>query len=435
MKKLFLISDSLENRISFYHLALLLVSLPFDMFYSHIILGSFAVHTFIHLKKERLKNIFTWQTLVLQSVFFVTVFSTIYATNKQAAFTQWGLHITILILPVLFSLTNFDLKRYLPKLLTLFALACSVTVVYLFASAFTTIKHYGLPLKTLFSSLFVNHNFSEPINIHATFFSMQLVIALVWFFMLMKDASSNKQRLLYAICSLVIMGGLLQLCSKSILFIVFLLINIGVPVYLLKSKQRVRYIAASVLISAVLIAGIFQLKTFRQHYYTLLKQDFTNIHQTTTADSRLSRWQVSTERIGQRPLTGYGAGSELPLLHEAFFKAKLYNSFINNLNSHCQHLSFWLKSGLWGLAVYLFTLGYGIRLALKHRSMLLMGFMVTIVIVSLSENLLDVDKGVIFYSLFLVLFVNVLSKTKPVEYYAENLPVVATKPQPEPSLY
>ena len=51
MKELLLINDNTANKISYYHLLFLLASLPFDRFYSHIILISFAAHTLIHLKK------------------------------------------------------------------------------------------------------------------------------------------------------------------------------------------------------------------------------------------------------------------------------------------------------------------------------------------------------------------------------------------------
>ena len=54
MKKLLFIDDTLENKISYYHLAFFLISLPFDFFYSEVVLTSFAIHTLIHLRKYRL---------------------------------------------------------------------------------------------------------------------------------------------------------------------------------------------------------------------------------------------------------------------------------------------------------------------------------------------------------------------------------------------
>jgi len=58
MKELFLIKDTLANKISYYHLMLYLLSLPFDRFYSHLILISFAVHTIIQFNKNNKKPFF-----------------------------------------------------------------------------------------------------------------------------------------------------------------------------------------------------------------------------------------------------------------------------------------------------------------------------------------------------------------------------------------
>ena len=54
MKKLFLINDTFENKISYYLLACFLVALPFDHFYSEWLLIIFCIHTLIHLKKNNL---------------------------------------------------------------------------------------------------------------------------------------------------------------------------------------------------------------------------------------------------------------------------------------------------------------------------------------------------------------------------------------------
>ena len=53
-----------------------------------------------------------------------------------------------------------------------------------------------------------------------------------------------------------------------------------------------------------------------------------------------------------------------------------------------------------GLLIYLATLIAGFRMALKRKDLLFFTFMLLITIVSASENVLDVDKGIIFYAFF-----------------------------------
>src|ERR1051325_2980475 len=102
MKELFLIKDNLANKISYYHVMLLLVSLPFDRFYGHLILASLAIHTIILFKKNTAKSVFTWRTAVLQSVFWVTLIGTLYTINFRQSMLEWELDLPILLLPLIF---------------------------------------------------------------------------------------------------------------------------------------------------------------------------------------------------------------------------------------------------------------------------------------------------------------------------------------------
>jgi len=404
MKQL-LPADSLANRISFYHLLLLLVSLPFNLFYSHIILISFAVHVLIQLNRKRFLSIFRWQTLLLQLVFIITLFSSIYSINKPQALNQVSLQLPILLIPIVFTLSGFDFKRYRQSLLLGFSAICTLTVIYLFWDAFRTIRFYKLPFTVLFSAAFTNHNFSEPIDMHATFFSMQLVIALVYLLAIIAGRNTTRLKIFCGICSVVLIAGLFQLCSKSALFSLFISVCVAFPFFMFKGKQRVRYAVALWILALLAGIGAFKVKAFKERYFNELKADLSKPVAGESVEPRLARWHVVMELIKTAPVIGHGAGSETGLLHEAFYQKKYYNSFINNLNAHNQYLSFLLQSGMIGLIVYLFTLLYGFKFALSNKDLLFFTFMVLLAIVSLSEDYLAVDKGVFFYAVFFSFFV------------------------------
>jgi O-antigen ligase len=405
MNGLFKIDDSLQNKISYYHIVLLMASLPFNMFYSHLILISYALHTLIHLNKKQIKPVLSLQNLVLTSVFFITMLSTVYTINRPAAFKEWGEHITILIIPVLFCLNPFDLKKYRPRLLLWFALVCTATIFYLYLSAIITIKHYNLPLSTLFSKSFTNHNFSEPIGMHATFFSMQLAIALIFLLAETITSASRYKQFCYLCCCGVLTAGLVQLSSKSVIIALVIIINIALPWFLLSGKKRRLFITATASFTALILIAILNSGTLRERFVTDLKDDLSPGKKLETVDTRLQRWGVAAELIKKSPVIGYGAGSEVDLLHESFFKNKLYSSFLNRLNAHNQYLSFLIKSGIVGLLLYLGTLFWGFKIALAKKDLLLLSFITLIAVVSMSESFFDVDKGVCFYAIFFSYFI------------------------------
>lgn len=405
MNRSFRIGDSLPDKISFYHLMLLMAALPFDMFYSYIVLISFAAHTLIHLNQNATRPVVNLRTLALQSVFFVSLLSAIYTVNAAGASDEIGRRAIMCYLPVLFCLNPFDLKKYRPKLLLAFALVCTFIVAFLYIDAFFTIRHYQLPISIILSNHFTNHNFSEPIHMHATFFSMQLALALVSLVTALLNEYRFYRRLFYLACVALLAAGLIQLSSKSVCIALLVIVNIAVPYFLLQGAKRRKFVLISASLSVLLVSGIFSSTNFRTRFVTEFTRDLSLDKSGDVLDSRVERWKVALELIGKAPLKGYGAGSETALLHDSFFDHKLYSSFLNNLNSHNQYLSFLMKSGIAGLLVYIATLAFGFNRAFLKKDLLFFTFMAIITAVSFSENFLDVDKGIIYYAFFFSFFI------------------------------
>lgn len=438
MKELFLIKDNLANKISYYHVMLILLSLPFDRFYSHLILASLAIHTIIQFRKSIAKPLFTWRILILQSVFGVTLIGTLYTINFKQSLAEWELDIPILLMPLIFCVNPLDLKKYRQKLLPIFALGCTATIGYLYLDALITIRHYRLPWSSILSPAFTNHNFSEPIDMHATFLSLQIAIALIYMLSrLVGERLSKSTTLLYLFCSLVLTAGIIQLSSKSIFVALFLVINFVIPGFLLQSKRRLLYMLTTIGMSCILLVGIFNSHALRDRYLVELREDLSPTFAGQTVEPRLERWKISVNLIRKSPLIGYGTGSEIQLLQEQYFAKKFYSSYLHRLNSHNQYLSFLIKTGIWGLSIYIVTLAYSFKRAIKKRDVVFFSFLILIVVVSLSENVLDADKGVMFYGLFLSYFVFVSEQPEKI-----ILPVrrhkffrnTATKHTIEPSL-
>ena len=406
MKELLLIRDNLANKISYYHVLLFMVSLPFDRFYSHLILASFAIHTIIQYNKKDVKPVFTLRTVALQSVFWATVISTIYTINAIQAFAEWGRELPVLLFPLILCFNPLDLKKYRSPLLLGLALCCTGTILYLYADAFITIRYYKLPLSAIQSAAFTNQNFSEPIDMHATFFSLQIALALVYLLsVLIAERLPLQNKILYSICCLVLTAGIIQLGSKSIFVALLFIVNIAFPYALLPGAHRKKFMTITALLSCLVLIGIVSSKGLKDRYLSELKEDMSHTYKGQNVEPRAERWKVAIGLIRKSPIVGYGAGSEIQLLQKQYFDKKYYSSYIHRLNAHNEYMSFMIKSGIWGLAIYLATLVYGFKKAIRKRDIVFFCFMILIAFVSMSENLLDADKGAIFYAFFFSFFV------------------------------
>ncbi len=406
MKKIFFIDDTLTNTISYWHLVCFLVTLPFDFFYSEIVLISFGIHTLIHFKKAYLKTLFSKELLVLVSIYMLGAVAILYSPDKPEAFNIATRQLAILIFPLLFALSGLDLNKYQMNLFKFFAFTCTGTILYLYIDAMVTIGYFHLPLSTLFTLAFMNHNFSLPIEMHATYLSMYVAFSIIIFSCSINREINRKMKYVYIICILLLSAGLLQLSSRAVFIALLLVINIVFPFLLFhKRRQRICFSAITVVLSGFLLFAIMNIDSFKTRYLSDLKKDLTQKPALIEiSEPRMERWEVILELVKQSPLIGYGTGAEKNLLQEKYFEKKLYSSYIHEFNTHSEYLSILLKTGIAGLALFIYVLYFGFVAAWRKRDVIFFGFMILISIVSISENILDLNKGIFFYSFFFSIF-------------------------------
>ena len=400
MKKLIFINETFENKISYYLLACFLIALPFEHYYSEMLLTCFAVHTLIHLKKAsltRLKNKIVW---IISSIFFLSLFTISYSNYITQGFQDVVHQLAILLFPVCLSVTNIDLGKYKSSLLKIFALACTGTLVYLYLHAFKVIHYFHFPCLSILSKNFINQNFSAPIGLHATYLSIYVAfsISIFLFFFLEKPGLKNIK---YIFFTAILFAGLIQLSSRSVFIALCLIIIIITPALLLRGKERLNFSVVSLVVFMVVISAIINIESLRKRYVSDFEDDLSKTAITADlTETRMKRWDVVLQLVKESPLIGYGRGAERDVLKEKYFDKKFYRSYLMQLNAHNQYFSFLINSGFIGLLVYLYFLFFGFSRAIKRREFLLLSFLVLITVVSVSENLLDVNKGIFFYSFF-----------------------------------
>ncbi len=421
MKNLFIIDDTLSNKISYYHIMLFLIFLPFDRFYSELVLMSFLIHTIIQLKKTAWRQVFNIQLLVLLALLLLTAVSIIYTRNKAQGVSLLVRQLAMLLFPFILLINPIRLMSYRVRLFWIFTLVCLFTILYLYLDAFRVILYYHLPLRSILSSAFINHNFSLPVDLHATYLSMYIALSLVFLITVYYEEVSKRKKLFIISSMIVLLAGLLQLGSRAVLIAALLIGIFIIPGFLLTKKQRPAYLLRFITCLCLLCGVILLSDSLKNRYINELGMDLGkrgNSYSNTTP--RIERWKLGFELVEVSPLIGYGSGDETDLLTEKYYAHKFYNAYLFRLNSHNQYLGFLLKSGLIGLLVYLWVLWYSFRIAVRKKDILFLGFLVIISTVSFSENYLDVNKGIFFYAFFLSFFIIAEKKSQPARIYSAN---------------
>lgn len=399
------IRSSLEKRISYCHCCLFLITLPFDRFYSQLVLISLLFHTVLHLTRKKLQACLTLRNLILSSVFFLALVGIAWSGNKTGALKDVERQAAILLFPFILSATGLDLNKYRKKLLLLFGITCAVTILYLYIDAIRIILYYHLSLRSLVSPAFLNHNFSAPIDLHASYLSMYVALSIASFLHYFSFEKNKRIRLFYLAAIVILSAGLLSLASRSVVIATVIIVSLGFSFFILKSNRRYQSLLVSVCISALALFTIAKIETLHKRYITAFKTDLalTSIEDE-IADPRVLRWEAALSVVERSWLTGHGSGSEKELLKDVYFNNKLYNSYLHELNAHNQYLSMLVKYGMIGLAIFLVTLWTGFASAWRNQDFIFFSFMTIIAIVSFSENILDVNKGIFFYSFFFSFF-------------------------------
>lgn len=411
MKQLFLIPDSTTNTISYYHLVCFLAALPFDRFYSQLVLVSFIIHTLIHLKKSRLKNLLTKEVLIVSVLYFISILCIAYSNYKRQGWTDASIQLSLILFPATLAVNGIDLKMYKWALLKIFASTVTVAIVYLYADALLTIRYYHFSLQALFSASFMNHNFSGPIGIHATYLSMYVAFSLTVFIRLLMKPVPAARKIVYGFCTLILMAGLLQLSSRAVCFALVTILLLAFPVFLFNGKRKILFTAIATLGLVLVAVTIYHVDTFKERYVSELKKDLSPyVQNIEVTEPRMARWRAAMELVKQSPVIGYGSGAEVELLKEKYFEQRFFSSYLNQFNAHNEYISMLLKSGIPGLAVYFFVLLYGLRRAWKTRDIIFAAFMLLVIITSVSENILDLNKGIFFYSFFFSFFLLIHQK-------------------------
>lgn len=401
MSKILSIHDSPGNKISFYHLAAFLVLLPFDRFFSEVILISLLVHSLIQVNKERFRKVFTIQNLVLASVFFLAIAGMAWSQDRGQGMKDLQRQLAILLFPFILSITGLDHYKYRQKLFLLFGLTCVFVVLYLYADALRVLYYYKLPLRSLFSPAFINHNFSQPIGLHATYLSMYIAFSIGTFLFYLLGEQKKGVQLLYLAGVGILMAGLIQLASRAVLITTMIGIIPTIGFFMLRGGKLFRFAGVWLIVLGVGILGISKTSSFNKRYVGDLKNDLTQASiNNEVLEPRIVRWEHTLGLVRGAMLVGHGSGSEKRLLKEMYFREKLYNSYLYELNAHNQYLSLLLKTGVLGLLVFLGTIFYGFVAGWRRGDILLITFLLLVSVVSFSENILDVNKGIFFYAFF-----------------------------------
>jgi O-antigen ligase len=404
MKKIFIIDDTLNNKISYYLLMAFLVALPFQRFYSEAALACLFIYSLIRVDLRPRPFRLQPTLFLVAAIYLLTMAGTLYSRDLHQPWKDWEKQLAIFLFPMIFSISPLNLRKYKLSLLKAFGFGCLLTVLFLYEEAFRLLRRDGLPLGSLYTLPFMNHQFSMPIGLHATYMAMYAALSVGVFVGLAILSRSPWHRALYGLAISILLASLLQLASRAVCIAVLIML-VTIPVFLMEFRKALNLVFVTLGLACCFLLAMTRVATFRDRYITDLKVDLSvSAESPDLPESRMMRWKCASDLIRASPWIGYGTGDEVSVLQDAYLHRHLYRSFHYELNAHNEYMSFLLRTGVVGLLVFLALLATGARTAIRSGDTIFYSFLVIVFCVSFSENILDTNKGIFFFSFFFSLF-------------------------------
>ena len=340
------------------------------------------------------------------SLYLVGIAGMLYTNNTIAGIATLKTQSAILFFPIVFGTTSV-LDTSLLK---------TITTHFLIATGLASITGIGYGMYNYIRT----DNIDQVAGINILLFhgfrpvtmSLYCLLAIVIAFEKSYTSSRNAKRYLYIF--VILMSLMIFLLSVRLVMFCWFLVMLYYAIKIFQQRShRILLVAGSIL---TLVISAFAIPSARKQWNEffdfsakstiVLDQDSSLGKSWGGKALRIAIWKCSADILNEHWLTGVGTGDVQDSLQKAYEKRKFYfASMYNRYNAHNEYLQITLANGLTGLLILLSCIFY----PLLHYNKNFSGntyllFLMLFALVGFSESLLEVNKGIIWYSFFNSIF-------------------------------
>jgi len=344
------------------------------------------------------KKYFNKSFFVLNTIFFFgIIFTLFYTSNYDYAIRKLQTMSSLLVFPFLFSLFNSADRKKISKNKNLFL---SIYIISVFL--FNTVIFLWFYL-THYSFNDIVYHFHRVImvdigkfGIHPIYLSIHCCIAMFFSAFIYKTIHNKNLKKTLVFINIVLIFFLIIYARKGPLLA---LIITSLFWALFENKKNLKLKIISIISLCLLLFLIPKTRNRFSEIFTINNSKFI---ESNSYGVRFVIYKNASELIKEFPFFGYGIGDYNDKLKESYKKNN--PSLEVYYNSHNQYISFLLVGGLFLLLLYFIFLYLNVKLAIKKRNINSLIILCFYSIVMLSENILERENGVIFFSFFLCFF-------------------------------
>ncbi|WP_146126764.1 O-antigen ligase family protein [Nonlabens agnitus] len=248
-----------------------------------------------------------------------------------------------------------------------------------------------------------------PYNIHPIYLSMHGAIAILMSLHLLSRTKSAKVIIILIVSNIIIAAFMLILIKKGP---ILSLIIAGL--YYVISAGNSKTWTVLGLIALIFASVIIIHPKVNSKFSELLKIGAQDNSVMSSTNIRMEIYKCGKEIIPQAGILGFGVGDAREKLLDCYIETN-ENLALYKYNSHNQYLSIILRAGFLGLllfAMYIIFLILGLK---KNKGYIAISLILFYLLVMFSENILERENGVLYFSYFSAFLYVAFTAARPSE--------------------
>jgi len=420
--------ETLHGRVRLLALLIFALSLPFSMTVNNLSIMILAANWLFESSfKEKWRKSKGNPLLYCYVLYFaLLIMGLAYTENMQQGLFELEKKLSLFLIPLILSSSNSISKNDLRYIFKAFILSCTVASMICLAYAIYRNYEEGYTLSYVFNSLFVDKRlqdtqayfnywyftyslFADGVRIHPIYFAMYIVFSSCLIIWLWWDKAGFEKRMSpWTIMLLVFNFVVVVLLSSRTQLFALIVLGTGFTLYYAHFRRAmIKGLLFVVLIYLLGFMVIFSNPVSRERYFKAMtpSSHFSeNKYGEGGLSLRIYNWKYAIETIAENPVLGTGTGDAQDELQLIYKRNNFALGFDNELNPHNQYLQSALELGLIGFSLFVICLAVPAYYAFKKEAWLYLTFIGLFAFSCLTESMLEVNKGIVFYSMFNALF-------------------------------
>jgi O-antigen ligase len=396
-----LLKDQFKEHLQFYSFGLVILTLPLPM-----ILNNIAIFLFIFFSLFRIKQIKLSKKFLLvffPGIFILSLLSLLYTCDVFRGLKHIEKIVVFIVFYLFLPSMVIDNKK-MKTLLLLFANLTLIVLLYCMAVALYNIisadSYFIYNPETFVNEQYLRyHRLADAIDFHAIYLSIYLAFSASIFIHYFSGFSKKSKKI--TIFKLVILAAGMYLLNSFAVLAAFVIIVLSALFFFNHGISKFKKISILILILSLPTAiFINKAKAFDTSFLKYNIEEGQHSGTWNSLNIRLAKWECAVEAAKDRPFTGQGVGCVQIKLNEVYKYKEFEIGHSKGYSTHNQYLHYLVELGIPGGIIFLTFITMSFYHSIREKSFLMFSLITLLALCSITENVLTLNKGIIFFTAF-----------------------------------